>query len=861
MAFKSIKALFGRRERTDIVRFRMLFEKFQQILNSNNRTLGFIAELEDKLSGEFIFDINYLKETVQKLSEESFLIVTNLNILSENRYLELLTVQKGIQAKLESILLGKRNTPDMRLIIPLSDITRDDDDIVGSKNAILGEVKNHIHAPTPDGFGITVKAFHDFMSFNDLWDKIESIHTARPADGGRSHPEKEIEALFSSARFSPHLKKTIHKEIKKLIRKHPSGQRLVVRSSAIGEDAAGKSFAGQFHSVLNVRPDDVFDAFKQVLASRFRALPYGAEITGGNSDRENPMAVGVQTLVTAKAAGVAYSLDPGNPANNSIIISSVYGLGIPVVSGTMVADFFRVSRIDPTVILERKIATKAKKVVPDKGTGTETVPVPKELQDLSSLQDDQIRKIAEFTFIIERRSKRPQDIEWAIDENDQLVILQSRPLVVSQKVLKTTENLPELLKQYPVLIRKQGLIANRGIAIGKVCMITEDTNPEDFPVGGIAVTRYASPKLTRIFPKIAAILTDAGSSTGHMATIAREFGIPAIVGMENVSQILQEGMEITIDAHENIIYQGIIHELLEYESSGQDVFSEMPEYVTLRRILKNVAPLNLINPASKDFTVGNCLTYHDIIRFAHEKAIFELISLNAAARKFKGIATRDVRLPIPLGLKAIDIGGGLIDEQSCGRKIGLEDIGSVPVTALLEGLSSPNVWQTDPVKLDFGDFMSSLTRLTIEDTQTTVQAQNLVVFSDVYMNLSLRLGYHYNVIDAYLSENINNNYIYFRFVGGVTENERRNRRAHTIQLILEQLDFKVLVQGDLVIGKIKKRSEVYLKELLVQMGKLIGFTRQLDVKMISAESITEQSTQFFQQYPMVQKEYPRQDQR
>ncbi|NQU63199.1 MAG: pyruvate, water dikinase, partial [SAR324 cluster bacterium] len=622
-------------------------------------------------------------------------------------------------------------------------------------------------------------------------------------------------------------------------------QRLVVRSSAVGEDDLGKSHAGQFHSVINIHPDEIFVAFQRVLASRFNRLPRQADFSRKGFERELPMAVGVQVLVRAKSAGVAYSIDPVNPANNSILISSVYGLGIPVVEGTMHSDFFQVSRIDPTHILDRKIAVKDKMIVPAISTGTETVSVPTELQAKSSLEDDQVRKIAELAFVLERYMKRPQDIEWAIDESGEVIVLQCRPLVVSQKEMVPTDTLPELLQHYKLILKNQGLVANRGIAIGKVCLVTEDTTPEDFPIGGIAVAHFASPRLTRIFHKTAAILTDLGSSTGHMATVAREFGIPAIVGMENVTQILHEGMEITIDAYENEIYDGIINELLEYESAGKDVFIELPEFIILRRILKNIASLRMIDPDHENFTAGNCRTYHDIIRFAHEKAIYELINSNTASKKFSGVTSREVMLPIPLGLMAIDIGGGLIEPQALGQKISLDDIRSVPTRALLEGLTLPNVWNTDPVSLNFSDFMSSMTRKSVDDTRMSYQGRNLAVISDVYMNLSLRLGYHFNVVDAYLSENINDNYIYFRFVGGVTETDRRNRRALTIKLILEQLDFNVIVQGDLVIGKNKSRTLTDLRPIMVQMGKLIGFTRQLDVRMTSYESITLQSQQFF----------------
>ena len=167
--------------------------------------------------------------------------------------------------------------------------------------------------------------------------------------------------------------------------------------------------------------------------------------------------------------------------------------------------------------------------------------------------------------------------------------------------------------------------------------------------------------------------------------------------------------------------------------------------------------------------------------------------------------------------------------------------------ALLAGLSAPHVWNTDPVNMGFGEIMSSITRFSVTDNKLAYQGQNLAVISDNYMNLSLRLGYHFNVVDAYLSPHTTDNYLYFRFVGGVTESERRNRRAIVIKTILEKNDFKVVVRGDLVVGKIKGIPSSVVEKTLTQMGRLIGFTRQLDAKMQSDESILYYTDSFFNQ--------------
>jgi pyruvate,water dikinase len=189
-------------------------------------------------------------------------------------------------------------------------------------------------------------------------------------------------------------------------------------------------------------------------------------------------------------------------------------------------------------------------------------------------------------------------------------------------------------------------------------------------------------------------------------------------------------------------------------------------------------------------------------------------------------------------LVVVDIGAGIArtgNEE--GHNIPADSIDSVPLRALLRGLTAPNSWTTDAVALDFSDFISSATRSPLFEDRMAYSGNNLAVISREYMNLSLRLGYHFNVVDAYVSENIEDNYVYFRFVGGVTEEQRKHRRALVIQSILEADGFRVSVQGDLVIARLDNRLQSDLTTTLERIGKLIGFTRQLDARLRGDDSI------------------------
>ncbi|RJP22118.1 MAG: pyruvate, water dikinase [Candidatus Abyssobacteria bacterium SURF_5] len=847
MLFEKLRALLRASSDTYQPDFSVLFSKFQQILNGNNIVLDIIAQMEDKLSGEYVFDMNYIRSSTRMMSEAVYKIIYALAVLSNNAYPELFSRYEAIGLEIDRIIEGESGLPSDILVLPLDSVRGDMEELVGSKAARLGEIRNQLDLPVPDGFIITTAAYRLFLQSNNLWPQIRASF-ARRMKGEISAVEyhESIEKLIGGAAMPPKLEKDIAHVLSSFFKKKGKKFSLAVRSSAWGEDSEVKSFAGQFKTLLSQDPAHLLSAYRKVISSRFseRALAYEGE----DSIREEalPMAVICQEMVSAKVSGIIYSIDPRDGHSHKVLISSLYGLGEPAVSGRAEMDQFIVSRIHPYEICERKIARKQRRLVLLPNQEIRDQEVPKHEQERPSLGDSEIISLAEHALALERFLRQPQDVEWAIDTEGKCCILQTRPLSLHRQRPGRGKSLNESLKKYPVLLADSGQVVQRGVAAGKVVKVFEDADPSSFPQGAIAVTHFTTPRLTKIIRKTSAIITDVGSPTGHMATIAREFGVPTIVGTKEATRLLQDGMEITVDAEENRIYSGIVPEVLEYQIEGRDQFANLPEFKILRKVLNKVAPLNMIDPASPQFAPRNCHTFHDILRFCHEKAVWELINLHASQRRFRNIRSRELKMAIPLGLHLIDLGNGLSHDVGSHSVDSVDQVTSLPMRALLDGLASPGAWSTEPRPLRFNDFMSSLTRFSLGEAQPRYVGKNLAVISDHYTNLSLRLGYHFNVIDTYTSENINDNYIYFRFVGGVTDPERRHRRGLLIETILEKYDFKVIVRNDLVVARLKKRNQRELLETLVMLGKLIGFTRQLDTEMVSDKSIERFAAAFLQ---------------
>ncbi len=825
-----IKAVFkGRGEKTSRVPFTAIFSIFQQILAYNNHVLELMADMGTKLGGGYIFDQQYIRSISRQASDIVYKLIYNLNNIAPKKYLALYDTFSSINNDIEEELAGRLVIPQTDYTMAYDLITYDFTDVVGAKNANLAEIKNLLNLATPQGFAITTRAFKSFMEYNKIQLKIDALaEILQEENVNKNNPGEEIRNLILAGTVPDPIHKVIDSSLDQLCRNKKSSEIfLALRSSAMSEDRE-HTFAGQYLSILNEKRENIIQAYKSILASTFSESAMEYRFQKGILDHEEAMAVGCQLMVDAQISGVLYTLDPRSPERNVMLITATWGLGAPLVSGEAKADMYTVVRETPYPLKSLDIVRKAQKLVSKSGSGTELVNVEEELQTKNCLSDEHIKQLVEAALMIERHFKKPQDIEWAIDKTGQLFILQARPLNIKSQVSQLVCEISSVLEDHHIIFENKGSIAQEGIVTGKVFIIESEEDLDNFPTGAILVTRYTSPRLGKVIRKASAIITDVGSPTGHMATIAREFRVPTIVDTGVATKVLRPGQEITIDARENIIYEGNIQALCYYEFTGE-TFEETYEYRLLQRVLKKIVPLNLLDPSDKNFTPPGCKTLHDITRFVHEKAVEELTNLEYTKTADSTSGGRKLKFNIPIDLVLIDIGDG-IKETAGISEVKPDEVISVPMSAFLKGLSAPGAWDTKPMSVDFGSFMSSLTR-TLHVSDHRYAGQNLAVLSREYVNINLRLGYHFNMIIAYVSKNINDNYAYFRFMGGVTDMIRRSRRARMLAEILSKNDFRIDLRGDLVVARIKKLDIKRMEEKMQVLGLLVAFTRQLDVKL------------------------------
>jgi pyruvate,water dikinase len=813
------------------------YQRFQHLIEKNNRVLDLIADAGEKSGGDHLFDRHYVEWLADELELAVSSVVYDLNVMADNRYGDLVQSFERICQSVHATLSPTVGT-EAELTLPLGSVDRDFGSVVGEKLANLGELRRRLGIAVPDGFIASASACRRQFVAAGI-DRLLAAH-ADDLKGAASEGLNAIaDHLQTAVRRAP-LDRSVARALRRET-KQRGGWGYAVRSSALGEDGE-HSFAGLHATVLNVRPGDVADAYREVLASLFSREALRYRLENGLPVVDALMPVGFLAMVPARASGVIHTVKPASPQLDVMAVSATWGLGTPVVQGTGPTDSFELSR-DPTPrILSRRLADKEYALRPRVHGGTQAVAVPATDRGASCLSDAELVELGQAALRIERHAGQHQEIEWTLDPEGRLVILQARVLRVAPFALREGAELARVLAERTVLVRGQGVIACGGVGAGPVALVPSRDQLDGFPAGAVLVTQAPAPQFAALLGRVAAVITNVGSATGHLATVAREYRVPMIVGVPGATDVLRPGTDVTVDAEENVIYEGVVHELLRHHLSRLHGDTDYEEFRVLRRLLRRIAPLNLTDPGAETFRARNCTTCHDVVRFAHEMAVRELVSMPGLTARDRQRFVRRLHLPIPLDLDVLDLGGGIAPGTE-GSVVEPAAIASLPLAAMLTNLSMS--WRTEPVAMDMGSFLSSATRgasLTVTDPSQL--RPNLAVISADYLNLHLMLGYHFNMVDCRMTETDAANYVYFRFHGGVTEITRRSRRARTIAAILAAHGFGVETKGDLVIGRLRNVAPKRMRATLEMLGRLIGFTRQLDVLMRDEGTVQEFTRDF-----------------
>ena len=468
----------------------------------------------------------------------------------------------------------------LKMVVPFSELRMTDVDAVGGKNASLGEMISQLSdagVRVPGGFATTAHAFRTFLAHNGLDARIVARLSGLNTDDVRALAEcgAQIRQWIVETPLPGALEQEIRAHFTQLVGAEGSGVSLAVRSSATAEDLPDASFAGQQETYLNVVGiDDVLEKIRHVFASLYNDRAISYRVHKGFTHAEVALSAGIQRMVRSDlgAAGVMFTIDTESGFDQVVFITSSYGLGETVVQGAVNPDEFYVHKpmlaAGKMAVIRRQIGSKLIKMVfandeerRASGHAVKTVEVPIEVRNRYSLSHDQVTQLARYAVIIEKHYGRPMDIEWGLDGNDgQLFILQARP-----ETVKSQQSAADGQQRYA--LKGQGSILATGRAIGQrigagpVRVIHDPSEMERVQVGDILVTDMTDPNWEPVMKRAAAIVTNRGGRTCHAAIIARELGIPAVVGCGNATDRVAEGAMVTVSCAEGDtgnVYEGLL---------------------------------------------------------------------------------------------------------------------------------------------------------------------------------------------------------------------------------------------------------------------------------------------------------------
>lgn len=477
------------------------------------------------------------------------------------------------------------------LVVPFELLRMDDVDSVGGKNASLGEMISNL--PTgvkvPTGFATTAHAFRNFLAFEGLADKIKTQLDNLNTDDVKALAVTgaQIRALVESQPFPAELEAAIRTTFATLSAGNEQAS-FAVRSSATAEDLPDASFAGQQETFLNVTGiESVLHKIKEVFASLYNDRAISYRVHKGFAHEHVALSAGIQRMVRSDvgAAGVMFTIDTESGFDQVVFITSSYGLGETVVQGAVNPDEFYVHKpmleAGKQAIIRRSLGSKLIKMefssAQEKaatGDLVKTTDVPTELRNRYSLSDADVQKLAAYAVVIEKHYGRAMDIEWGKDGVDgEIYILQARPETVKSQAAGKAEQRYTLKGSSTVLV--EGRAIGQKIGTGPVRVVHDLSEMDRVQPGDVLVTDMTDPNWEPVMKRASAIVTNRGGRTCHAAIIARELGIPAVVGCGNADQILKDGMLVTVSCAEGdtgLIYDGLLETEVTEVQRG-----EMPE--------------------------------------------------------------------------------------------------------------------------------------------------------------------------------------------------------------------------------------------------------------------------------------------
>ena len=845
------------------------YHAFRIFLENNGIALEHIAQIDTLLiRGE----TNELRRLTAELISTTAELVDGLNLLANDGHSSLYRFHGQLGEKTLAQLDRLQDTWQDGYCIPLDVLRRDAAKTAGTKAANLARLRR-LTLPVPDGFVCTTAGTRRFLGMETLAADIRRL--LRDLERGQCDLNRTAERIARKILDAPLPNDLAHDLENNYHLLQSSPPAISVRSSGVSEDGIEHSFAGQYSSILNViGSQSLLVAYKEVIASGFSARAISYRLNAGLPPLDIDLAVLCQVMADVDCAGVLFTVDPSEPENGRMLISCVPGLGTQAVGGSAPLDLYRPRRsvlplgaetiqdaqraeihdmktLEAEIMDQAEIGEKTVREVAKKEGGVELEQLSADEASQPLLAVTTIYDLMRYGQLLENIWGTAQDVEWAFSSASGLSLLQSRPLRLAAKGRRNPsyDTAKRLLS---------GTCASSGKVIGcvRIALSLVDLVALNNDKGNaldqqptILVLSQSIVDASHLFAQCSGAVVDIGNPTDHLSCVARELGIPMLTGTRNASTTLINNQWIIVDADDGTVreapesvreaaFTAFKKRMERAKGKSTDLLTSLraetisPEREGLRKL---IVPLNLTDSYGSTFSLLECRSLHDIIRYCHEMAVMAMFDTGDMVMDFAGSLLRPLDIGVPFSFLVIDLGGGLRrTEESFLRKqlaihkpLGRQDVLSIPLAALCDGLMTPGLsWYSNPDGEAMGNIMSQ-TMLSGRGRRPAGSFNYALAARD-YLNLNARVEFHFAMLDAICGRDTHANYIRFRFKGGGAGRERGHRRALFLQHVLEKNGFYTKVIEDLITATLTGAGKEIVHERLIMIGRLLGFSRFLD---------------------------------
>jgi pyruvate,water dikinase len=877
-AVETFKNHKEQKEAFAIYNLKARYHAFRIFLENNGTALEHIAKIDSQLIRGETDEVRRLTEALISTTAE---LVDGLNLLSNDAHSSLYRFHGQLVEKTLAQLDSLKETRRDGYCIPLDTLRRDASGTAGKKAANLARLRR-LTLPVPDGFVCTTAGTRRFLAMEKLAADIRRL--LRDMDRGQGDLKLVADRITKKILDAP-LPDDLAQDLEnnyrlleeraELLRSEGLPLAISVRSSGVSEDGLKHSFAGQYTSVLNViGTKSLLVGYKEVIASGFSARAISYRLNADLPPLDIDLAVLCQVMVDVDCAGVLFTVDPSEPENGRMLLSCVPGFGTQAVGGSAPVDLYRPLRsvlpsepdtvsgagkaktpdlgiIEEEIMDRAEIGKKTVREVVKREGGVKLEQITDAEASLPLLDTATIYELMCYGQLLENIWGMAQDIEWAFSHTAGLSLLQSRPLRLASKGRRNPahDTAKRLLSGSCASSGK--VIGCVRIALSLADLVALDNDKENLleqkPI--ILVLSQSIVDASHLFAYCSGAVVDIGNPTDHLSCVARELGIPMLTGTCEASLTLANDQWIILDADDGTVREApesVPEAAIEAfrkrkeraTSKTTDLLTSLraetisPEREALRKL---IIPLNLTDAYGSTFSQLECRSLHDIIRYSHEMSVMAMFDTGDMVMDFAGSLLRPLDIGVPFTFLVIDLGGGLRrTKESFLRKqlafhkpLGREDVLSIPLAALCDGLMTPDLsWHSSPDNEAMGNIMSQ-TMLSGRGRRPAGSFNYALAARD-YLNLNARVEFHFAMLDTVCGRDIHANYIRFRFKGGGAGKSRGHRRAIFLQHVLEKNGFYTVVIEDLITATLKGASKEIVHDRLIMIGRLLGYSRFLD---------------------------------